>query len=360
MKKLLISPCGTSILTNGASSQEREILINNANAKESEIAQEDKQVISARIDQIKEEIKSFSLDDAKGKSAELNSLIQYYNNDLNRPQDHHILIKTDTYLGEKTAQMIEQYLQQNGMNVEILEIADLQTEDLNSFQFALSEIVRELSRRLAGYKEQNYEVIFNLTGGFKSIQGFLQVLAMFYADKTIYIFESEKEILEIPRIPIKADEVGVFEKHLTAFRQLSYGYSEVDASAISKIFLLQIGDETALSPWGEIAWKNAKKEIYRNKLHDAPLDIIRYGEGFLKDTKDLQPNRVAELNNKIDDLANYLLNKQNIKSLNFKSISKNAKPNSTHEFYANSDEAKRVYCHFKKDVLVLDEYGEHL
>ncbi len=290
----------------------------------------------------------------------MNSLIQYYISDLNQPQDHHILIKTDTYLGGETAKIIGQYLQQHKINVEILEISDLQTEDIKSFQFALSEIVRDFNIRITGYKQQNYEVIFNLTGGFKSIQGFLQVLAMFYADKTIYIFESGKEILEIPRILIKADEVEVFEENLSIFRRLSCGCDNVDTSSVPKIFLLQIDDEVALSPWGEIAWKNAKNMLYEKKLYDAPSSLIKYGDNFLKDIKNLQPNRMRELNEKIDDLMLFLENGNNLKSLTFKSISKNAKFHSTHEFYVNSDEAKRVYCYFEDKVCVLDEYGNHL
>jgi len=358
--KLIISPCGTSILTNGASSEERKILINNANAKEQNISKEDMEIISTRIQKIKEEVKSFSLEDAKKKSAELNSLVQYYDNNLHQPQDHHILIKTDTYLGEETAKIIGQYLQQYKISVEILEISDLQTEDLISFQLALSEIVKDFNTRITGYKQQNYEVIFNLTGGFKSIQGFLQVLAMFYADKTIYIFESGKEILEIPRIPIKADEVEVFEENLTVFRKLSCGCDNVDSSSVPKIFLLQIDNEVALSPWGKLAWENAKNMLYEKKFYTSPSSLIKYGDNFLKDIKNLQPNRLRELNEKIDDLMLFLENGDNLKSLTFKSISKNAKPYSTHEFYVNSDEAKRVYCHFENKICVLDEYGKHL
>ena len=359
-KKLIISPCGTSILTNGASQEERKVLIANANKKEENISKEDMKLISTRIENIKTEVKDLSQEDAKRKSAELNALIQYYNNDLKQPQDYHILIKTDTYLGGETAKIIRQYLQQHQISVEILEISDLQTEDLNSFQFALSEIVRDFNVRLIGYKQQNYEIIFNLTGGFKSIQGFLQVLAMFYADKSIYIFESGKEILEIPRIPIKSDEVEVFEENITSFRQLSCGCDNVDVSSIPKIYLLQVDDEVALSPWGEIAWENAKNILYAKKLYQAPIDLIRYGDKFLKDISNLQPNRIKELNEKIDDLMLFLIKKDNLKSFTFKSISKNAKLNSTHEFYANSDEAKRVYCHFDNKICVLDEYGKHL
>jgi hypothetical protein len=51
-----------------------------------------------------------------------------------------------------------------------------------------------------------------------------------------------------------------------------------------------------------------------------------------------------------------------LKSLSFKSITPNAKPGSTHEFYAWSDNgADRVYCHYDNNkVLILDELGDHL
>ena len=357
-KKLIISPCGTSILTNGAENEIRRILVKNANLKENEISKEDLDIINKRIEDVKNGILNLSLKDAKKRSAELNSLIQYYKNDLNRPQDHHILIKTDTYLGNKTAEIIKSYLEKYNNVVEILNIKDLQTNDLNSFQLALSEIVKDFNTRLNGYKK-DYEIIFNLTGGFKSIQGFLQVLAMFYADKTIYIFESGNELLEIPKIPIKFDEIEVFEKNLNEFRKLSLGI-DCDTSHIPDIYLLHIDNETSFSPWGEIAWQNAKQIIYKKRLYSPPITKIRYSEGFLKNIKNLQPNRIKELNEKIDDLAKYLETETNLKSLNFKSISEGAKKNSTHEFYANSDEAKRVYCHFEKDICVLDEYGNHL
>lgn len=357
-KKLIISPCGTSILTNGATQEVRKVLTNNANFKEKQISKEDKDSIDARVNEVKKEIENLSLNDAKKKSAELNSLIQYYKNDLNRPQDHHILIKTDTYLGNKTAEIIKYYLEQQNLVVEILDIKDLQTNDLNSFQLALSEIVQDFSVRLNSYKKE-YEIVFNLTGGFKSIQGFLQVLAMFYADKTIYIFESGNELLEIPKIPIKFNEIEIFEKYLNEFRKLSLGI-DCDSSNIPNIYLLHLDDEVSLSPWGKLAWENAKQLIYEKKFYDSPIDKIRYSTGFLKNIKNLQPNRVKELNEKIDDLMRFLEEGNNLKSLNFKQISKGAKQNSTHELYANSDEAKRVYCHFEGEVCVLDEYGEHL
>lgn len=360
MNKLIISPCGTSILTNGASNDDRKLLIKNANKKLEEINIKDKETIDKRVNLILEEMKNYTLENAKKKSAELNSLIKYYKNDLNRPQDHHILIKTDTYLGEQTSFIIQSYLKNQGIkSVEVLDIKDLQTQDLDAFQLALSEIVKDFNERLIGYKAQNYEIIFNLTGGFKSIQGFLQVLAMFYADKTIYIFESGNELLEIPKIPIKTDDVEVFKKNHITFRRLELDL-KVDTTDIPTIFLLHIEDETTLSPWGEIAWKNAKNIIYEKELLPPPTEKIEYSEDFKKVANKLQKNRLVEINKRIDSLTKFLEDKINLKSLDFKEIKGGSRGKNTHEFDINSDEAKRGYCYFDDNILIINKYGDHL
>lgn len=357
-KRLFISSCGTSILTNGASKDERSLLIKNANKSENQIEPEDLYLINNRIQSVKDEVKQMTFENAIKKSAELNSLIKFYDFDLNQPQDYHILIKTDTFLGKKTAEIINSFLERYKIVVEVLDIPDLKALDLKYFRSALSDIVKELYQRLPEYRKKNYEIIFNLTGGFKSVQGFLQVLAMFYADKSIYIFESG-ELLEIPRIPIIIDEVEIFEKNILKFRNLSKGV-QCDVKHIPKIFIAEDEGKYALSPWGDIAWENAKNILYKKQLFGAPTFKIIYSDAFLKDIKNLNGDRIKELNKKIDDLMQYLVDRKSLKSLSFKSILKDVKPKSTHEFYANSDEGKRVYCHYENDILILDEYGNHL
>ena len=43
---------------------------------------------------------------------------------------------------------------------------------------------------MPGYRQSHYRVVFNLVGGFKSLQGYMNTLGMFYADEIIYIFEA--------------------------------------------------------------------------------------------------------------------------------------------------------------------------
>src|SRR5699024_1659300 len=137
-------------------------------------------------------------------SAELNGILTFYEDKLHkRQQDQHYLLCTDTWLGEQTAQLVKFWLEKHGLGVQLYRQSDLKTEDLTSFQLALSEIVKKFSVIIEGYCNQEYYIVFNLTGGFKSVQGFLQTLAMFYADEAIYIFETGTELLRIPRLPLQ-------------------------------------------------------------------------------------------------------------------------------------------------------------
>lgn len=80
---------------------------------------------------------------------------------------------TDTYLGEQTGNMIKEWLEANKVkNVQLYRQMDLQTNDIDAFQMALSEMVDMFERLIPAFKRRNFKIIFNLTGGFKSVQGF--------------------------------------------------------------------------------------------------------------------------------------------------------------------------------------------
>lgn len=69
------------------------------------------------------------------------------------------------------------------------------------------------------------------------------------------------------------------------------------------------------------------------------------------------------MNDKLDKLAVYLESDQTkpLKSLDLKPLKGNPKPPSTHEFDAWADrDAKRVYCHFEGETLILDRLDKAL
>jgi putative CRISPR-associated protein (TIGR02619 family) len=200
----VLSPCGTSLLTNGATKEVRDIINKYANTKiAADIDSKDLNTLKLRIQEVRKNLQSSNINLAAKLSAELNGIIKLCNGQFNNSQDYHLLLCTDTWLGEATAICVSDWLKAQGVNTEIKRQIDLQTRDLNAFQIALSDIVEWCENTIPGYQNNGYRIVFNLTGGFKSVQGFLQTLATFYADESIYIFETATELLRIPRLPVK-------------------------------------------------------------------------------------------------------------------------------------------------------------
>lgn len=365
MKKLILSPCGTSLLTNKSSEEERLLINKHANTKEIENIKE-QSLLQKRIQTVKERLLECSLEEAKKLSAELNGIINIYDSIIpkDESQDYHILLCTDTWLGEQTANLVKLWLDKYNIVTEIRKQQDLQTNNLESFKIALTDLVKWCDDIIKSYKESQYHVIFNLTGGFKSVQGFLQTLAIFYADESVYIFETGNELLRIPRLPIKMAELDFVRQNLNVFRRFSLGLPNESSRTYKNIpetLLLEIDGEKTLSAWGEIVWQSVKKEIYEECVYEPPIEKIIFSQKFRKSVENLDKTRLVMVNQKIDQLCKYLYTNQDLRSLDYKEIEGNPKPPSTHEIDAWSDQdAKRIFFHYKDNKIILDELGKKL
>jgi len=365
MKRFILSPCGTSLLTNQAGKNDRKLVFKYANEKHKEdIPLPERKRLKALIDRAQ---KSLFQDDnyerASKMSAELNGIIKIYGGKIDSKSDFHLLLSTDTWLGEETARIVRKWLEQHGLCVDVHRQVDLQTKDIEAFQIALSDLVKKLSDEIPSYSQKGYTIIFNLTGGFKSVQGFLQSISNFYADETVYIFETSSELLRIPKLPVRMDAKSVIQDQLDVFRKLALGIP-VPATALKDIpetLLLKINGTISLSPWGELMWEQYKQEIYGEGLLPPPVNRIRYSDSFKKSVQDLPVDRMLLINRRIDRLAQYVLTGHNPKSLDFKQIKGKAALPSTHEINAWSDkDARRIFGHFENDVFVLDRLDKGL
>ncbi|HRJ53619.1 MAG TPA: putative CRISPR-associated protein [Candidatus Thiothrix moscowensis] len=362
MANVIVSTCGTSILTNQTDDDLRKLLNHHANLqKPADCPNEVRQKIEDHIQQRQQQVMASSDVDLSRLSAEMNALLKFYDGRKNT-QDVHILIHTDTWLGGQTGEIIKSVLEQRGFIVDRPSIRDLRTKDVSGFQLALSELVKWASETLPGYRQQKYHVVFNLTGGFKSIQGFMQTLAMLYADESIYVFETGNELLHLPRLPVRMEEEQVVRDHLMVLRQLALGFAVQNeaVAALPETFILRMDGELALSPWGELVWQEHKNKLYREQLYATPLASIHYTTTFLASVEGLSPDRYTLLNQQIDKLAQYLRSghQDRLKSLDFKQL-KLVRQGSTHEFDAWHDQnAKRVFCHYEGNILHLDRLDE--
>lgn len=367
-RHFILSPCGTSLLTNFAKDdKQRSLIYKHANEKnKSDVPEADRAVLSEIIEQLALTIETAGYKQAQEMSAELNSIIKFYGGVLPKTNDFHLLICSDTWLGEVTAGFVSKWILRAcpDMIVVIHRQKDLQTREMTTFQWALSALVKKLYEELPGYRAAGYDIIFNLTGGFKAVQGFLQSIANFFADETIYIFEKSEMLMRIPRLPVRLDAVEIVEKNLACFRNLAMEVPYEGNITIPETMILSIDDSVELSAWGEVLWNEAREQLYKAKLWPSPNPgKIRYGSGFQKNTASIAPDRMQHVNNTIDQLNRFVHDKQsNLNSLDFKALKGCKAAPSTHEVDAWADsDARRIFLHKDESgCFVLDKLAKGL
>lgn len=358
-RRCFLSTCGTSLLTNGRAPHERSLVTRYSNAKRQEaIPSDDAATLVQIIAEVRVQLLSAEPQQVASMSAELNTLLRYYDGHPLPSHDAHLLLCTDTWLGEEAARLVADYLQaQDCSNSLVIRRRDLQTAELTSFQLALSELVRWFEENLPTYRAQGFQVVFNLTGGFKSVQGFLQALAPFYADEVVYIFESHAELLRIPRLPVRMATPEVLRKHLTMVRRLALGLPTATDPAVPEALLLTLDGQVSLSPWGELIWQQTRREIYREQLWPSPSPRLIYGPHFAESVRTLDADRLTTINERLDDLACFLerADKPNPNRLDFKPLRGRQRLPSTHECDAWADgDARRLFGHYQGGDFVLD------
>lgn len=376
--KIIISTCGTSLLTNGvaqlaAEEQQpmRHMLNAMSNHQEKELSPEEKARLDAYLDRREQDVLRLSLEEARRASAEINGLCALFNGALPQKSDQCYLVQTDTYLGKRCCSMLCRWGEQHNLNISVHPVPDLNTRNLSDFRVAMNDLTHWCAKEIAPQRNRRTSVIFNLTGGFKSVNGFMQTLGMLYADEVVYLFESSHELLRIPRLPldIESAATAIMERHVHLFRRMS---ADIPATAdqicdIPRTLIDEYDkDQYLLSPWGIMLWEKFTAEYYsRDFIQASPLpDEIIYTQKFLESISACQKNaeELYALNERIDDLLKYYAGgkKDMPKRLTFKKLSKQYKQ-STHEFYAWSKPgAKRVFCHYEDSRLVLDMLGNHL
>jgi putative CRISPR-associated protein (TIGR02619 family) len=365
MAKLIVSTCGTSLLTNTATDT-LSLLRDSASLTAAELTGPQRTALDDYIEACVARLQSSSVAAAQHLSAELRGLV--VNGDLSGPggNDHHVLIPSDTYQGVRVAEIIAGWLGRH-RSVEVIRVPGLVPTHLPNFRTALSLLALQCLELIDQHRAAGREIVFNLNGGFKAIQGFMQTLGCHCADECLYIFETGTEIMRIPRLPMTLDPDGVIGRHLGDFRMMAAGQAlpAARASGIPETLLFDIDGEVLLSEWGEILWHNCRNRHYGERLLPPPIAAINYGPRFEKDASRLPPDRLVQLNRQIDAVAIYLVGQRrhNSRSLSFQQLKGAPQSGATHEFYAWSDrDAARCFGYFESPggAFVVDRLGKHL
>lgn len=363
--RFILSPVGTSILTNQAG-KDREKLNQYANASEQETASEIKDLIMRLYQEAEVALKDASPDQLRKISAELNGIIGLYGGELPKASgDMHYLIATDTFQGQTTAKIVQNLLKKHFPNSQIFTPDGLKTGDKTSFEQGIQELLKWCDETLPGFRSSGTEIIFNLTGGFKSLQGYLNTIGMFYADRIIYIFETGHEVINIPRLPITL-EIELFERHASIFLQLSQAYDGIPCgqlTGIPEVMLDRIEDRCLLSTWGTLVWNNAKEAILPQHLIELPM--IAYEESFKHDfERHDQAREKAKLQETVAKVS-CLLQEHNGDPSCLRAgraggiLYDNYSSKNSHLGHFRLSQGPRVSCEYKNRTLHLRHFGSH-
>ena len=366
---LYVSICGTSLLTNSTDRETRRFLVDTANCSDEELSNEDRRKIESRMADQVAVLNGSNLHDVRQLSAEFNTILGAYEERIPvGGQDVHILLHTDTFQGRLVAEALCDWLQAKKLNAQIQRVENLTTKSVNAFSDGVSWLIQWCEATLPGYRESKFQIVFNLTGGFKSLQGFMQTLGMIYGDELIYVFETGGELLRIPRLPLQFEEsVGQsVRQHLQIFRRLQLSSANVswsDCQGIPETFLYRVADMVELSPWGKLVWERHRKEIYRESVLAFLSPKIVISSEVSKTIASFSSEEKCTFNERMDDLAEYLESdrKACLKRLDFKQLRGDPLPPSSHECDLWADRgAWRAFGHFERETFVIDRVGPGL
>ncbi|MEB3282483.1 MAG: putative CRISPR-associated protein [Lyngbya sp.] len=383
MPQLIISTVGTSLLTNQidpdihpSSWLGRLNEAANYTVEEMEYYPDVQNILETLKQRVEDKLYDEDTEDDEIReiSAELNGIYGIYEHTEKSQQDQHWLITTDTAQGEIAANIVQKFLESKGMAVQVYDPDNLSTRSTEKFQDGIDQLLKWADETLREYKYNGYyKIRFNLVGGFKALQGYLNTIGMFYADEIIYIFEGSSELVKIPRLPIEikksvikpvqfalmATEVGIWVKR-----------SELEGVEPADTLLFIVDDEATLTNWGRLTWNNCKEDfLTTEKLLEFPK--IKYEQSFSKDYQKnaTDANKKLDLHEVIAEVSASMIKYNGDttrfdRRLNFSRYEGKKKceggilKNQIDHFYIKNT-GRRVSCILDKGQLYLRHYGEH-
>ncbi len=284
--RFVLTTVGTSLLLNSLTSDEtstwRNRLNNETNSKklpsdlESKVGELQKRVLN--------NLRCGDVQARRRLSAELNGIYAIYENQLyHSRRDTHWLVTTDTTMGVIVANTLRTFLREEGIICDVHTPSGLSTSDPHSFSKGIKSLLHWCEETIPPCRDGGQQIIFNLTGGFKSLQGYLTIAGMFYADRIVYIFETGSQLLSIPRLPIKVD-IDALYAHRMQLAMMAEGAHVFPIEQVADIpaGMLDVDNSHAtLSDWGLLVWNRVRKEMLSQDLLSFPY--LEYEKRFRKD-----------------------------------------------------------------------------
>ena len=168
MPKVIISTVGTSLLTNQinrAEPQEKDWyskMRDTANLSEEQTPDDVKKIINTLKERANKKLEEANIAQIRRASAELNGIYGVYQEDLNRGrEDIHFLIATDTMQGKTTAEIVEDFLKEQGIyNTTVQAPKGLSTASTGDFSLGIDDLINWLEKSIQPLKQSHYKIIF--------------------------------------------------------------------------------------------------------------------------------------------------------------------------------------------------------
>ena len=368
--RFILSTIGTSILTNLINRANPDegtwfgILRDSANLKQDELSPDTEKVLNTLANRALEKLLENDVGTNRRISAELNGIYGIYGGRLpDSNDDQHYLICTDTCQGQTTGNLIAEFLGDQGFTVSVVTPKGLSTQDTESFTKGTKELIMWLDHAIP-MPDSGWDVTFNLVGGFKSLQGYMQTFGAFYADEIVYIFEGSTDLIRIPRLPIQIDNT-LIETHKIQFALMAAGklYPIKELNGIPETLLESVEENgktyAGLSAWGELVWHRTKADLLGEEL--LPFPRLTYTPSFHRDLNGVNAEELLKLQETLAKVAVILENFGGDRTglatggIRFKRFQRH--DNDIYRF--SITRGIRASCKFESGQLTLLHYGQH-
>jgi len=366
--KLVLTTVGISVLLNSLAPNEEEWRKRlNRESNSQHLSEDVNQKVNSLAEKALNMLRQGDVKKNRALSAELNGLYGFYDDQLSRsPGDMHWLIATDTALGRKAVGVINSFLREQGLISDVYIPPNLSTAEPASFSRGIKDLIRWCEETIPGYRETGYRVTFNLTGAFKSLQGYLNIAGMFYADEIVYIFETGSKLISIPRLPLRVD-IDALREYRVELALMAQGH----IFALEQITgipagLLDVDEKGSawLSDWGILIWGRVRRELLGDDL--LPFPRLQYTDTFRKDFKQASPSERAELQETLAKVSGLLeehrgdtsVLKQD-KGLQYDNYTGKTARNGRPIGHFRVSQSRRISCTAEDGALRLRRYGEH-
>lgn len=280
--RLVVSTVGTSLLTAHAGEHRSRLQVDLANERELERA--DELLVNTIAALAEATLAGGDIKAIRKKSAELNGIYALYDNQIARSaRDTHFLITTDTVLGRRAGDLVAAHLKPHAAVSQVFAPPYLTAAGTEGFETGSKELIHWCAEHIPGYPR--HHVIFNLVGGFKALQGYLNTIGMFYADEIVYLFEGDNaNLIRIPRLPIQID-LETLKPFAVQLAMMAEGETMVSVAELDglshALYDYNKDGEAIFSRWGSLIWSQVGDEL----LSGLPLAFPRfsYAPSFLKD-----------------------------------------------------------------------------